>query len=143
MKGLVNEERRVCLLMDRSLDAGEHPKSDVIPVRLKNDNTFYADSSIASTEEFGLICNYVDHKLVSMGAEIINGNIAIEPHGEKNEDPCRYCGYKNICFHRLRPKETKDVNEEDEAAGSGEAGSSRKEILEMMRRELEKTDDKG
>ena len=145
MKGLVNEDRRVCQLMDKSLDVQTHPRSDVIPVSLKKDNTFRADSSTATTQEFRIICDYVNHRLVSMGEEILNGNIGAEPHGEKNEDPCRYCGYKNICAIRLRTSDRKDADEEDEASRSESEGASGKEIIEMMKGNdpIQKADRRG
>ncbi len=138
MRGLVNDEKRICLLLDRNLDPNEHPRSDVIPVRLKKDNTFYADSSTATTEEFRIICDYVNHKLVSMGKGILSGDIAIEPHGEAGEEPCRYCGYKNICVRRMKPQDQNAVQGEDEDAVTKAGKPSRREIIEMMSRELEK-----
>ena len=127
MKGLVNEAESVYRLFDNELDAERHPKSDIIPVRLTKNNTLYADSSTATTEEFQTVTEYVNAKIVDMGREILDGNIRIEPHAVKEDNgPCLYCQYKDIC-NRQNSGESLMAREK----------LSRKEVIAKMRRNLD------
>ena len=97
MRGLVNSDEKVYRLMDSDFET----RSSVIPVSVKKDGDFNRGSSVASTEEFKVLSDYVNLKISEMGREILAGDIKIEPHKKKEGDnPCRYCDYMNVCGYR-------------------------------------------
>ena len=98
MSGLVNSDEEVYRLMDKDFDT----RSSVIPVSVRKDGEFGQGSSVASTEEFKALSDYVNQKISEMGTEILNGDIKIEPHkrSEKDDPQCRYCDYAGICGYR-------------------------------------------
>ena len=98
MSGLVNSEEEVYRLMDKDFDA----RSSVIPVSVKKDGEFGQGSSVASTEEFKTLSDYVNQKISEMGKEILDGDIKIEPHkrSEREDPQCKYCDYAGICGYK-------------------------------------------
>ncbi|MCR5641132.1 MAG: exodeoxyribonuclease V subunit gamma [Lachnospiraceae bacterium] len=95
VKGLVNDNAVVLEALDQEIYATK--KSSVIPVELKKDNTTNARSKVASEEEFGLLCRYVQKKVVDIGNAIARGEIAAEPYARKDRNGCTYCEYHSIC----------------------------------------------
>lgn len=91
--GLVNQEEAVYRAMD---DVFEQ-KSDVIPVELKKGGEFSSRSSVASTEEFEILSEYVNHRIVENGNEIYQGNVQVAPFVEGQVSSCDYCPYKAVC----------------------------------------------
>ena len=72
-------------------------KSDVIPVVLKKDGALSeAFSRVASTDEFAILSEYVNHSIVRAGNEIYKGNVKVAPFVGKTSG-CTYCPYKAIC----------------------------------------------
>ncbi len=95
MKGVVNSEWEILQGLDGTLDAGAG--SMVIPVRLKKDGMPDAKSHVMSTEEMQLVSDYVSAKVRSIGREILDGNISLNPYKMKDKEACTYCAYKNVC----------------------------------------------
>ncbi len=93
MKGLVNCNDEVIRLMDQDFGL----KSDVLPVKRILNGEFSRGSSIASTEEFQTISNYVNHKIKDMGRNILDGDIAMNPYESDKSDACTYCNYHAVC----------------------------------------------
>lgn len=91
--GLVNQEEAVYRAMD---DVFEQ-KSDVIPVELKKGGELSSRSSVASTEEFEILSEYVNHRIVENGNEIYQGNVQVAPFVEGQVSSCDYCPYKAVC----------------------------------------------
>lgn len=120
MKGLVNSDGEIIRLMDREFEK----TSDVIPVSLLRTGDLSARSSVANTEEFQLISDYVNWKIREMGTEIVSGNIKAKPQGD---DPCTYCQYRTVCHYATEPEE------EEEQAGQ----LTKEEILAKMRESME------
>lgn len=94
MKGLLVADQEAIHLMDQSLETGY---SEVIPVALKKDGSFYSNSSVASQKDFDHIRGYVRSKIQDIGTAITDGVIDIEPYKMKNHTPCAFCSYKSIC----------------------------------------------
>ncbi|NSL53044.1 helicase-exonuclease AddAB subunit AddB [Calidifontibacillus erzurumensis] len=94
MKGLLVADHEAIRLMDQTLESGY---SDVIPVALKKDGSFYSNSSVASKEDFNHLRSYVRGKIQDIGTAITNGVIDIEPYKLNDQTPCTYCSYKAIC----------------------------------------------
>ena len=100
--GLVNRERAIYGSMDMELDVADGPlesaiKSDVIPVELKKDGNLSARSSVASSEDFELISEYVSHHIEEVGNEIYQGNVEVKPFVQGQSSVCDYCPYGAIC----------------------------------------------
>lgn len=98
--GLVNEEESIYRAMDQDFET----KSDVIPVELKKSGELSARSSVASTEEFDILSEYVNHNIIQKGNEIYNGNVKVSPYVEGQSSSCDYCPYKAICGFDVKIK---------------------------------------
>ncbi len=95
MQGLINSERSVISLMDEEMT----DSSQVIPVRFGKNGEFARGSSVASKEQFEIMSEYVVEKIATMGKEIMDGRIDVNPKLDSNMKPmaCKYCDYSNIC----------------------------------------------
>lgn len=91
--GLVNREESVYRAMDQDFET----KSDVIPVELKKSGELSARSSVASTEEFAILSEYVNHNIIEKGNEIYRGNVEVSPFVDGQSSSCDYCPYKAVC----------------------------------------------
>lgn len=93
MNGVVNSQPDIVEKLDRYMQ----DKSDVIPVERKKDGTFSTRSSVMSNEELQIISNYVNHKMQTIGREILDGNIELNPYEKGSSGACAYCAYKKVC----------------------------------------------
>ncbi|MBQ4536077.1 MAG: helicase-exonuclease AddAB subunit AddB [Lachnospiraceae bacterium] len=93
MNGVVNAQPDIVERLDHYMQ----DKSAVIPVEKKKDGTFSARSGIMSSEELKIVSDYVNHKVRSIGREILDGNISINPYQKGQESACTYCAYKKVC----------------------------------------------
>ena len=91
--GLINEQESVYRAMDEDFETN----SDVIPVGLKKNGELTAASSVASTEEFEVLTEYVNQSIVRSGNEIYKGNVKVAPFVEGQKSSCDYCPYKAVC----------------------------------------------
>lgn len=91
--GLVNREESIY----RSMDMDFESKSNVIPVELIKSGELSTRSSVATTEEFAILSEYVNHNIVEKGNEIYSGNVKVAPFVEGQSSSCDYCPYKSIC----------------------------------------------
>ena len=106
--GVVNSEERVYRAMDDEFEG----KSDVIPVALKKDGSLAkSGTSVASSEEFAIIKDYVKMHMKRVGNEIYEGKVSTNPI----PDGCNYCPYESICgiSCKLPGFETKKVKVPD------------------------------
>ncbi|MDO4512416.1 MAG: helicase-exonuclease AddAB subunit AddB [Lachnospiraceae bacterium] len=98
--GLVNEEEDVLRLMDKESTG----RSDVIPVEWKKDGTLSSRSQTLSRERLEALSDYVDRKITGIGAQILRGQISLNPYEMGAQSACTYCEYKNVCgFDRQIP----------------------------------------
>ena len=91
--GLVNSEESVYRAMD---DVFEQ-KSDVIPVEIKKSGELSSRSSVASAEEFEVLREYVNNRIVHTGKDIYKGNVEVSPFVDGQVSSCTYCPYKAVC----------------------------------------------
>lgn len=124
VKGLVNDSADVVNRLDQSFEGS----SDVIPVGRKNDGSYTAHSSVISQDDLEMISSFVDRKLVSIGREILDGKITLNPYERGKENACKYCPYAKVCgFDRSLPGcKTRKIEEHSD-----------KEMLELMRKTKE------
>ena len=93
MNGVVNSSPGIVEL----LDARMGDRSDVIPVERKKDGSFSARSSVLSGPELRIVSDYVSRKIASIGREILDGAISLNPYEKGSEEACTYCAYKKVC----------------------------------------------
>jgi ATP-dependent helicase/nuclease subunit B len=93
MKGLVLKDARVVKAMDRDIEG----YSLVIPAAFKNDGDFKANSDVVTEEEFTLLREYVNKKMVELCEEMLSGDIKIQPVKHSNITQCEYCDFSSIC----------------------------------------------
>ena len=93
MNGVVNAEPDIVERLDRYLQ----DKSDVIPVERKKDGTFSARSSMMSREELQAVSDFVNRKVKTIGREILDGRISMDPYEKGTAEACTYCSYKKVC----------------------------------------------
>ncbi|HCO29213.1 MAG TPA: hypothetical protein DIT54_07360, partial [Lachnospiraceae bacterium] len=68
-----------------------------IPVsRLKSGNYSKA-SKVASTNQLLSVGRYVAQKMQTMGQEMVNGEIGIEPYKLGDKTACDYCEFQGVC----------------------------------------------
>lgn len=87
MTGIVNDDREVYGHMDRNIQG----KSKVIPVSENNGVIYPSRSKTLSTEEFGIVSEYVNEIIGDMGKDMLSGNISVKP------GDCKYCPYTAVC----------------------------------------------
>ncbi|UJF35064.1 helicase-exonuclease AddAB subunit AddB [Paenibacillus hexagrammi] len=96
MKGLVTADADVAGLMDGQLiDAPGH--SQLIPVALKKDGSFYTNSSVATDAQWDILRNYVRKQVRRIGTDITNGHVDIAPFRLGKKTACMHCSYRSVC----------------------------------------------
>lgn len=130
MTGIVNENEEAV----RMLDGEFSDKSEILPLERKKDGNFSTVSSVMSEEDLRTVSNYVNYKIRSLGREILEGTIAVNPCELGTEQACTYCAYKRVCgydarregyrprkFAKLKPEEALErMREELEGEGKGD-----------------------
>lgn len=100
LRGLVLEDVNIVREMDRDISTS----SDIIPVGLKQDDSFYANSAVLSEEDFTYLLSHVENLLEKATSELVGGKVKIEPYKMQNQTACEYCPYLSICqFDRQLP----------------------------------------
>jgi ATP-dependent helicase/nuclease subunit B len=94
MKGLVLAEPDVIKQMDNGLQQGH---SELIPVSVKADGSFYKHSSVVSEGEWEQLRKFVRQTIRGIGTGITEGNVDIRPYRMGPKIPCTFCSYKPIC----------------------------------------------
>ncbi|MGI5912697.1 MAG: helicase-exonuclease AddAB subunit AddB [Syntrophomonadaceae bacterium] len=94
LKGLVLKDLNVVQNMDRQINSS----SEIIPVGLKQDNTFNSNSSVISEEDFSYLLRHIDYLLKKVCYEMFGGKVKIEPYKVNNQTACDYCSYRSICL---------------------------------------------
>jgi len=93
MKGLVNDDTDIIHKLDKEMTKA----SSVIPVSYNKDGSFSRFSSVASTQQFYQLSEYVKEKIKEIGTEILDGKIQVSPYELDNKKGCEYCDYSGIC----------------------------------------------
>ncbi len=130
LDGIVNDDPEVF----GAMDTGFTDKSDVIPVSRTKSGALSKTSKAYSTEQFGVISDYVNRTVTALGKRMMSGEIAASPYEMKGKTACQWCGYRSICGfdERLRGCGYRRMDK----------NMSEAEILEMME-ETARTADAG
>ena len=137
MNGLVNSDLDAISHLDREIET----QSDVIPVAFKAGIIQEARSSVASERRFAALTGFVNRKIQSMGREILDGRITVDPYKQGARTACDYCPYHGICgfdlktegysfrrFKAMKPEavwEEIEAEEEESRIGEGRTGNRR------------------
>lgn len=93
MTGLVLKDARVVKAMDKNI--GDY--SLIIPAAFKKDGDFKSNSDVITEEEFVLLREYVNKKIIEICQEMLSGDIKIQPVKNANRTYCEYCDFSSIC----------------------------------------------
>lgn len=91
--GLVNASPEVIRLFDRDFTKD----SFVIPVSLTSSGALSKRSQAATTRQFDALGSFAAKKVETLGQEILNGNISINPYIRGNKNACTYCLFRSVC----------------------------------------------
>lgn len=103
MKGLVLKDARVVKAMDKDIEG----YSLVIPAAFKKDGNFKSNSDVITEEEFKMLRDYVNKKMIELCEDMLSGNIKIEPTKHSNITHCEYCDFASICQFDTNIKDNK------------------------------------
>lgn len=83
------------------------------------DESISKKSQKAKEEELTVLSKYVNHKIKTIGKEIYQGNIEINPYTLKDKTGCDYCPYHTVCgFDQKLPgygyRQLKDSKEKED-----------------------------
>lgn len=116
MNGLVRAEEEVARLMDTTLDSG---RSDIVPIGLKKDGSFYAGSKIADAQSFELLQQHMHRLIEQAGIQMTTGEVTLNPYENSQGNACTFCDFKSVCqfdpilaennFRRLQPLKEAEV----------------------------------
>ncbi|NLL78677.1 MAG: helicase-exonuclease AddAB subunit AddB [Clostridiales bacterium] len=93
MTGVVNSDGDTLDLLDKEFSG----KSDVIPAERKKDGSLSARSSVAGTEQFHRLSDFVSQKIGELGRSIIGGDVRVNPYEKGQTSACTYCAYRTVC----------------------------------------------
>ena len=93
MEGLLLKDAEVVRAMDNDMSSF----SLVIPAKFNKNGEFDKTSSVATEEEFNLLREYVNIKMIELCTDMLSGNIKIQPIKYKDRDNCEFCDYSSIC----------------------------------------------
>lgn len=124
MNGLVNNDMHISKYLDTSFMDAEgningSVKSDVVPIETNKDGYPTKRSQAASSRQFKEMTEYVNHKIVEIGREILDGRAEVNPYKLGERTACDYCAFQGICgfdvklpgnrYHQLKKLEKEDV----------------------------------
>ena len=92
-KGIVNGQSEVVTRLDSQMDR----KSDVIPVEYDKNGELTKRCSAYDAQALKELLAYTTSKVTSLGQEILDGQIQVNPYEDKNGMACTYCPYHAIC----------------------------------------------
>lgn len=93
LNGLVNEDPEVYRAMDEEFSGS----SAVIPVALKADGSLKATSKTVGSEDFSVMAEYVNRRLIGAGRRILGGDVSVSPYELDGQRGCDYCPYHTVC----------------------------------------------
>ena len=93
MDGLLLKNVELVKAMDKDMET----YSLIIPAAFKKDGDFTSSSSVVTKEQFELLRNYVNDKMIEICEEMLSGQVKIEPCKSSKVTYCDYCNYSAIC----------------------------------------------
>ena len=99
LDGLCNADAKIIEKMDQNCGS----KSQILPVGYTKDGNLSKLSKAVTTKQFEWLESFVKEKTKSLGKEIMEGNIPVNPYKTQQKTACDYCSYQGICG--FSPKE--------------------------------------
>lgn len=96
MRGLVTADADIVRKMDGELRT-RNGYSELIPVALKADGSFYSSSSAVTPERWETLQREVRGRIRTIGTDITNGKVAVEPYKLGKKTACEHCSYRPVC----------------------------------------------
>ncbi|MBM7834097.1 helicase-exonuclease AddAB subunit AddB [Clostridium sardiniense] len=103
MNGLILKDAKLVRAMDNTMDT----YSLIIPASFKKDGDFSSRSSVATEEQFNILREYVNMKMIELCTDMLSGKIKIEPTKNNQRAYCNYCDYSAICQFDTSIKDNK------------------------------------
>ena len=103
MNGLLLKDAALVRAMDNDMET----YSLVIPATFKKDGDFSANSSVVTEEQFNILRQYVNTKMIELCEDMLSGKIKMEPCKNKKIAYCDYCDYSAICQFDTSIKDNK------------------------------------
>ncbi|MGG7079221.1 helicase-exonuclease AddAB subunit AddB [Clostridium sardiniense] len=103
MNGLILKDAKLVRAMDNTMEA----YSLIIPASFKKDGDFSSRSSVATEEQFNILREYVNMKMIELCTDMLSGKIKIEPTKNSQRAYCNYCDYSAICQFDTSIKDNK------------------------------------
>lgn len=103
MNGLLLKDAQLVRAMDNDMET----YSLVIPATFKKDGEFSSNSSVITEEQFSILRDYVNGKMMDLCEDMLSGRIKIEPCKTQERAYCEYCDYSSICQFDTSIKDNK------------------------------------
>ena len=103
MNGLLLKDAKLVKSMDNTIQT----YSLIIPASFKKDGDFSSRSSVATEEQFNILREYVNMKMIELCSDMLSGQIKIEPIKNNKKAYCDYCDYSAICQFDTSIKDNK------------------------------------
>lgn len=103
MNGLLLKDAKLVKSMDNTMQT----YSLIIPASFKKDGDFSSRSSVATEEQFNILREYVNMKMIELCSDMLSGQIKIEPIKNNKKAYCDYCDYSAICQFDTSIKDNK------------------------------------
>jgi ATP-dependent helicase/nuclease subunit B len=71
--------------------------SQLIPVAMKKDGSFYSSSSVATEAQWDSLRKYVRSQIKQIGTGITEGHVEIAPYRIGKKAACQQCSYRSVC----------------------------------------------
>lgn len=95
MNGLLLKDAKVVKAMDKGIETTGY--SLIIPAAFKKDGDFKAGSDVVTEEQFRLLREYVNKKMIDLCEDMLCGDIKIQPVKDSDKTHCEFCDYSSIC----------------------------------------------
>ena len=103
MNGLLLRDAELVRAMDNDMET----YSLVIPATFKKDGDFSSNSAVITEEQFNILRDYVNNKMIELCEDMLSGKIKIEPCKNQKTAYCEYCDYSAICQFDTSIKDNK------------------------------------
>ena len=103
MNGLILKDAKLVRAMDNTMET----YSLIIPASFKKDGDFSSRSSVATEDQFNILREYVNMKMIELCTDMLSGKIKIEPTKNSQRVYCNYCDYSAICQFDTSIKDNK------------------------------------
>lgn len=93
MDGLLLKDVKLVKAMDNTMET----YSLIIPASFKKDGDFTKQSAVVTEEQFNVLREYVNQKMIEICEEMLSGKIKVEPSKDGSFTYCTFCDYSPIC----------------------------------------------